>query len=69
MDEDDRQMIDRALQDTHTPSTSSDANTPSTSSATTTPSETSICTNPRSDLTDSFEQYDKSFLDSVLPLP
>ena len=54
MDDDDRRMIDTALQDTDTPSTSSGSD---------------ICTNPRRDLTQQLKQYDKNFLDSVLPLP
>ena len=54
MDDDDRQMIERALQEANNPATSS---------------ETDICTNPRRDLTESLQAYDPNFLDSVLPLP
>ena len=54
MDDEDRQMIDTALQEANRPSTSSDSD---------------ICTNPRKDLTERLQQYDTNFLDSILPLP
>ena len=53
MDDNDRQLIDTALQESNTPSTSSDSD---------------ICTNPRRDLTERLQQYDTNFLESVLPL-
>jgi len=54
IDEDDRQLIDRALQQ----STSTDSN-----------KDTTICTNPRRDLTETLQQLDPNFLEAVLPLP
>ena len=53
MDENNRQMIDTALQNTNEPSTSSSSD---------------ICTSPRRDLTERLQEYDANFLDSVLPL-
>ena len=54
MDDSDRQLIDRALDDTST-------STPQT--------DTETCTNPRRNLTDRLQDYEPNFLESVLPLP
>ena len=54
IDEDYRQLIDRALQQ----STSTDSD-----------KDTTICTNPRRDLTETMQQLDPNFLEAVLPLP
>ena len=63
MDDNDRQIIGRALRAANEPSGCLDEYAPSTSSA------TDICTNPRRDLTDRLQEYDAQFLESVLPLP
>ena len=54
IDEDYRQLIDRALQQ----STSTDSD-----------KDTTICTNPRRDLTETMQRLDPNFLEAVLPLP
>ena len=54
IDEDDRQVIDRALQQ----STSTEADRDAT-----------ICTDPRRDLTETIQQLDPNFVEAVVPLP
>ena len=54
MDDNDRELSDRTLDDTST-------STPQT--------DTETCTNPRRNLTDRLQDYEPNFLESVLPLP
>ena len=59
IDDDDRQLLDRLLEQ----GTSTYSDQPSTSAA-------NIMLNPRRDLTEQFkDQFDKQFLEDVLPLP
>ena len=54
IDEDDRQVIDRVLQQ---------------STSTETDWDTTICTNPRRDLTETIQHLDPNFVEVVMPLP
>ena len=53
IDENDRQIIDRVVQ--QSPSTETDR-------------DTTICTNPRRDLTETIQHLDPNFVEAVLPL-
>ena len=52
IDDNDRQIIDRAMEQTHTE----------------TDRDETICTNPRRDLTQTIQQLDPNFVEAVLPL-
>jgi len=76
MDDNDRQSIDRALQQLeHSTSTEQSASTGEQTDTTNTVQQTdttdqqpTTSTNPRRNLTPSLQQYDPDFLDAVLPL-